>query len=42
LPGPFGLPWSTFSAIIVVVLSIALAVVWAIAAGGDGKGGDDE
>jgi len=38
--GPLGLPWPTFSAIIVILLSIVFAVVWAIATGrDDGPGG---
>lgn len=28
---PYGLPWSTFSAIIVTLVSIGISVVWAIA-----------
>jgi hypothetical protein len=34
-----GLPWSTFSALLVVVGSVVVAVVWAVAAG-NGDGGD--
>jgi hypothetical protein len=42
--GPFGLPWPTFSAILVILASIALAVIWAAAGGGgdDGGGGGRE
>jgi hypothetical protein len=28
--GPFHLPWSTFLAFIVVILSIGVAIVWAL------------
>jgi hypothetical protein len=35
--GPFGMPWLTFSALIVIVLSIVLAAVWA-ARSGNGEG----
>lgn len=27
--GPFGLPWSTFSALLVVAASVVIAIVWA-------------
>jgi hypothetical protein len=42
--GPFGLPWPTFSALIVILLSVAIAVVWSLATGrddGPGGGGDE-
>jgi hypothetical protein len=40
--GPFGLPWPTLSALIVILASIVIAVVWAVAAGrGDDTRGDD-
>jgi hypothetical protein len=28
---PYGLPWSTFSALIVTLASICISVIWAIA-----------
>ena len=28
--GPFALPWRTFSALLVVVASIAISIVWAV------------
>jgi hypothetical protein len=28
--GPFGLPWTTFGALIVVAASVVIAIVWAI------------
>jgi len=28
--GPFHLPWSTFLAFIVIILSIGIAIVWAL------------
>jgi hypothetical protein len=34
--GPFGMPWLTFLALVVIALSIVLAVVWA------GREGDHE
>jgi hypothetical protein len=38
--GPFGLPWPTFSAILVILASVVIAIVWAIATGnGDDEGG---
>lgn len=27
--GPFGLPWSTFSSLLVVAASVVIAIVWA-------------
>ena len=39
--GPFGLPWLTFSALLVVAASIAIAIVWAIWFSGAGGGGDE-
>jgi hypothetical protein len=27
---PYGLPWSTFSALIVTLLSIGISVIWAV------------
>lgn len=45
MSGPLGLPWPTFSALIVVLVSVAVAVAWALAAGrrdDPGEGGDRE
>jgi hypothetical protein len=39
--GPFGLPWLTFSALLVVVASIAISIAWAVWFSGS-DGGDDE
>ncbi len=36
--GPFGLPWLTFTALLVVAASIVLAVLWAARPGGDDRG----
>lgn len=27
---PYGLPWSTFSALIITLISIGISVIWAI------------
>jgi uncharacterized membrane protein YphA (DoxX/SURF4 family) len=36
---PFGLPWPTFSAILVILASVVIAVVWAVGVrDDDGKG----
>lgn len=38
MSGPFGFPWSTFAALLVVAGSIAVSVIWAARAGsGDGR-----
>lgn len=37
MPGPLGLPWPTFSALLVVVASIVVSVVWAVVVGRGGK-----
>ena len=43
MAGPLGLPWSTFAALVVVVASVVLAVVYALVTGrARGRGGDDE
>jgi hypothetical protein len=42
MSGPFGFPWSTFSALIVVAASVVLAVVWSILTGRRGGGPGDE
>ncbi|MBD3348714.1 MAG: hypothetical protein GF400_05920 [Candidatus Eisenbacteria bacterium] len=46
MTGPLGLPWSTFSAFVVIGASIVISIVWAVASGGGGNGGsgggDDE
>jgi hypothetical protein len=40
---PFGLPWPTFSAILVILASVVIAVVWAVGVhDDDGKGGGRE
>jgi len=39
--GPFGLPWLTFGALLVVVASIVISIVWALASS-DSDGGRDE
>lgn len=39
--GPFGLPWLTFGALLVVAASVVISVVWAVWFSGSG-GGDDE
>ena len=38
--GPFGMPWLTFLALVVIGLSIALSVAWA-ARRVDGEGDDE-
>ena len=35
MTGPFGFPWSTFAALLVVIGSIAVSVIWAARAGRD-------
>jgi len=37
--GPFGLPWQTFSALLVVAASVLVSALWALASH-DGDGGD--
>ena len=39
--GPFGLPWSTFGALVVVAASIVISIVWAFAASGTDGGADE-
>jgi len=39
--GPFGLPWLTFGALLVVAASIVIAIVWALASS-DSDGGRSE
>jgi hypothetical protein len=41
---PFGLPWPTFSAILVILASVVIAVVWAASVrdNDDGEGGGRE
>jgi hypothetical protein len=40
--GPFGLPWLTFGALLVVVASIAIiSIAWAVWFSGSGGGGDE-
>jgi len=34
MPGPFGFPWSTFAAAIVIAASVVIAVVFALKATG--------
>jgi len=38
MSGTFGIPWSTFSAFVVVGVSIILAILWAVRGGGDDEG----
>ena len=38
--GPFGMPWLTFSALVVIGLAIILSAVWA-ARSSDGEGRDE-
>ena len=38
MDGPFGLPWSTFSAFLVIVFSVAVAAVWSVLSRGGGDG----
>jgi hypothetical protein len=38
--GPFGLPWATFGALIVVAASVVISIVWALWF--SGAGGPDE
>ena len=44
MAGPLGLPWATFAALLVVIASVALAVIWSVVTGrrDDSKGGRDE
>lgn len=35
MSGPFGFPWSTFAALLVVAGSIAVSVIWAARVGSD-------
>jgi len=37
MSGPFGIPWSTFGAFLVVGASIVLAILWAVRPGDDGE-----
>jgi len=39
--GPFGLPWLTFSALLVVAASIATSIAWAVWFSGSDGGGDE-
>ena len=39
--GPFGLPWLTFSALLVVAASILIAIAWAVWFSGPDGGGDE-
>ena len=39
--GPFGLPWLTFSALLVVAASVVISIVWALRQSGS-DGGSDE
>jgi len=36
--GPFGLPWLTFGALLVVVASIVISIVWALTSSGSDGG----
>jgi hypothetical protein len=38
---PFGLPWLTFGALVVVAASIVLSIVWAVLSSGSGGGSDE-
>ncbi len=40
--GPFGLPWLTFGALLVVVVSIAISIAWAVWFSSGSDGGGDE
>lgn len=39
--GPFGLPWLTFGALLVVVASVVISIAWAVWFSGSGGGGDE-
>jgi len=39
--GPFGLPWLTFGALLVVVASIGVSIAGAVWFSGSGGGGDE-
>jgi len=39
--GPFGLPWLTFGALLVVAASIAISIAWAVWFSGSGGGSDE-
>jgi hypothetical protein len=39
MPGPLGLPWSTFAAILVIFASIAASIVWALVSSSRDDGG---
>jgi hypothetical protein len=39
--GPLGFAWPTFAAFLVIAASVVVAVVWALASGRRGEGGDD-
>jgi hypothetical protein len=38
MTSPFGLPWPTFSALLVIAVSVVISIVWALSARG-GRGG---
>ena len=39
MPGPLGLPWSTFAALLVILASIVASIVWALLWSSRGDGG---
>jgi len=42
MSGPLGFPWGTFAALIVLVGSIATALVYALVTGRSSRGGHDD
>jgi hypothetical protein len=36
--GPFGLPWSTFGAVLVIVASVIISIIWAVFCSGSNGG----
>ncbi len=42
MPGPFGFPWGTFAALLVLAGSVVTAIVYALVTGRSSSGGDDD
>jgi hypothetical protein len=39
--GPFGLPWLTFGALVVIVASVVISIIWAVSSSESGGGPDE-